>query len=163
MNLYAYVDNEPLRFIDPFGLDKNNKKGCATSTQSTTITNISIGNSDDGTPTLNVDMKTKGFPPDSTVSVDVKTGRLRSDHNPAGPNMVVFTPLGSGTGKVGPDGSATAQIPLNGLQQGQYMQIIPQRLNAPVAPVITPEVDNLGKVKRSKKVDPQENYPSGCQ
>lgn len=52
---------------------------------------------------------------------------------------------------------------LSGLQQGQYVQIIPQRLQDPVASMITPEVDNSGRVKRSKKVDPQANYPSECQ
>ena len=161
--MYAYVGNNPLGFVDPFGFDKK-KKGCAAGGQSTTVTNISIGYDDKGNgPNLNVDLQTEGFLPDSKVSVDVRDGSLRSDLNPAGTNRVNFGFYGSGTGKVGKDNTATATIPLSNLYPGQYLQIIPQRLKDPYAPVITPDVGKQGEVRPNKKVDSQSNYDSTCQ
>ena len=160
MNVYAYVENSPLGFVDPFGFEKS-QKGCAVGGQSSTVTNISITNDPNG-PNLNVDLDTTGFPAGSPISVDVNTGALRSDLNPGGPNKVNFTPYISGTAKVGANGTASVSMPLSGLYPGQYMQIVPQRLRQPYAPVITPDVGRPGQVKPSASVNPQTNYDSRC-
>ncbi|MEO6546222.1 MAG: RHS repeat-associated core domain-containing protein, partial [Nitrospiraceae bacterium] len=167
LNVYAYVENKPLGFVDPFGLDKNTK-GCATEVQSTTVTNISISNDSDG-PNLIVDLRTKGFSSGSTVSVNVNTGRLRSDQNPAGTNKVNFTHYASGISKrlgavnAQGEGTTSVQIPISGIYPGQYVQIVPQRLADTHAPVITPDVGQPGQVRPSPSVDPQTNYDSKCQ
>ena len=165
-NVYAYVENSPLGFVDPFGFDKK-KKGCKAGDQSTAVTNISIIQTDNG-PAIKVDLETMGFPPGSTVSVSAGTGALNTAQNPGGPNKVIFTPYGSGAiskpvviGENG-KGKTSAEIPISGLYPGQYVQLIPQRLEDPYAPVITPFVF-ADQVKLSSKVDPQTNYDSKCQ
>jgi len=161
VNVYAYVENNPLGFVDPFGFDKN-QKGCAAGGQSSTVSNISITNDPNG-PNLNVDLDTTGFPAGSPISVNVNTGSLRSDFNPTGPNTVNFTPYISGTGRVKANGTATVSMPLSGLYPMQYVQIVPQRLREPYAPVITPDVGKPGQVRSSASVRPQTNYDSRCQ
>jgi hypothetical protein len=161
MNIYAYVENNPLGFIDPFGLDKN-KKGCAAGGQSTTVGKVSIITTPAGTQ-LQVSLNTTGFPPESSVSVDVNTGSLRTDFNPQGPNKVDFTHYGSGSGKVGAKGKATVNIPISGLYPFQYIQIVPQRLAAPYAPVITPQVLQTGQIVLCENCDVQTTYDSKCQ
>jgi len=112
---------------------------------------------------LNVDLDTTGFPAGSQISVEVKTGRLQTDQNPAGPNKVDFRPYRSGSNTVNANGTTTVSVSLSGLYPGQYVQIIPQRLSQTYAPVITPVVGLPGQVRPSPSVDPQTNYDSQCQ
>jgi RHS repeat-associated protein len=160
VNFYAYVDNDPLGFTDPYGLEK--KKGCAAGGQSTTVTGMSITIGQNG-PQLNVQLKATGFPLDSEIYVETYTGSLRSDQNPAGPNRVDFIRYRTSTpGKVDANGRASVSVPLNGLLPGQYLQIIPPRLAQPFAPVVTPQVGRPGDVRPTRNLEPQTNYDSPC-
>jgi RHS repeat-associated protein len=165
VNVYAYVENNPLGFVDPFGFDKG-KKGCAAGEQSTSVTKISILEKDSG-PVIQVDLETTGFLQGASVSLTMNTGSLGSDFNPAGPNKVLFTLYASNSSNVGPlnaqgVGTAAVQIPISGLQSGQYVQLIPSRLRDPYAPVVTPFIPKSGRIT-PKPLNPQTNYDSKCQ
>lgn len=160
VNFYAYVDNDPLGFTDPFGLEK--KKGCAVGGQSTTVTGTSITIGENG-PQLNVQLEATGFRLDSEITVETYIGSLRADQNPAGPNRVGFTPYRTSTpGKISANGKTSVSVPLNGLNPGQYIQIIPPRLKAPFAPVVTLEVGEPGDVRTNKKLEQETTYDSPC-
>ncbi|MGQ0666859.1 MAG: hypothetical protein ACT4O4_07480, partial [Nitrospiraceae bacterium] len=60
------------------------------------------------------------------------------------------------------NGSVSVYVPLNGLNPGQYIQIIPPRLAAPFAPVVTPEVGRPGEVRTDKKLKQETTYDSPC-